>query len=216
MKRHIKKIAKYSSLKSSVLFLAALLPLSLTLSLTSQAFDISALGGVTISNFSQATPLAASSSGGTGYGVGGLVNLGLVPIIGIETGLFYMQHTVNLTNIPVSGQNGSITSNNLSLPIMLRFTPVKFFSVEAGGYLGLSATASETITSSNSSSTSSLTGVNDNGLIGGVSLNVPLMPGLYARFSGFYEYGLTNLSSGASPAVNTRNIDLLAGIMIGI
>ncbi len=206
------------SFKNSITHLAFVSSLWITLLCptpnTCHAFSLSGLGGLTVSNLSQATPTATSSSSNSSYGLGALIDWELVSLINLEGGLFYMQHNISLTGITGSGLNGTISYNNLSLPLMVKFRPFPYLAIEGGAYIGLSSNSSTTAIGGTASQGVSSNA--DSGLIGGVSVMLPLVPGLYARGSIFYEHGLTNLVNNASPSVNARNVDILIGVLIGV
>jgi hypothetical protein len=176
-------------------------------------FDLSIMGGPNISHFDASPSFSASSSSALGLGVGALVNLDLMPLIGLESGLFYQQHKTNLTNINNSNRDGSVQINQWSVPIMLRVQPLPYIAVEGGVYVGLGATSTVTLTSVGTVQGAEL--ANGHGLIVGASLMLPLMPALNFRLSGFYEQGLSNLATDGS-TVHARNLDILTGLMFDL
>ncbi|MGZ6370474.1 MAG: hypothetical protein ACXWPM_06980 [Bdellovibrionota bacterium] len=174
---------------------ALLLAIFLTCLTPSQAhafgFDVSAVGAGTYSS-GIVTPAPGSMTAGFGYGAGGLVGFSFIPILGIQSGALWLNHSFTLNGV-------SNSYNYLNIPFMARLMFFSIFSIEAGGYYGILLNGTPTAN-------------NDIGLMGGASVFIPLgVPFIKIRISAYYEYGLTNIAPSGS-TIASRNIDLLAGL----
>src|SRR5438128_2512284 len=86
-----------------------------------------ALGGAT--NFN-------GSDAGFSYSMGALVGMDFISMLGFETGLMFMNHKI--TGSYGDPQGGAFDStdlnlsyNNLAVPLLLRFSPLEYLSLEA-------------------------------------------------------------------------------------
>jgi hypothetical protein len=166
------------------------------------AFDFSAVGGLTLSNYSYD---AGTTSSGMSFGVGGLLGHQFAPAIGLETGALYLSRRFDLT---VSGVTASTTGNYVDVPILLRLSPAPFFFLEAGGYVGLGL--SSTVAVGAISVSGGAPGL-DAGLRGVAGLRIPLGPKVALRAQGQYSWGLVNAAAATNKAYS-RSIDVLGGV----
>jgi len=146
----------------------------------------------------------------TGYGGGVLIGFPLAMRLGLETGLLYFNRNWSDTT---SGTN-SISSQVFEVPVILKIHLFRFFSIGAGGYYASnSGNLSESGSTNNSSLTYSAYGINpyDYGLLGNVSIHVPLTPGVLFRVDGNYQSGLVNVSSNTNNNFQYRDMSVLAG-----
>jgi hypothetical protein len=174
---------------------------------SAHAFDISALGALTLSNFSGSD--APASSIGTSVGVGALIGTDFMPGFGIETGAFYMARSSSSTLVGIQFNS---SYGVIEIPAMLRVTLIPLLIVEAGPYIGIPISAS--LSSGGVSLTSTKPNV-DVGLKGGLGVSIPILPTLSLRGEGMYSLGLSNMSTGTG-TLNARNIDILAGVTFGL
>lgn len=165
---------------------------------SARALDFSAFGAYTVTNYNF-TP-STSSASGNAFGLGATVGMDWVPFLSLETGALFLTHVYSPGGVSAS----TVSSNYLDIPLLLRLSPINFFSLNAGPYYGFAM-------SSTGSSVS-----NDYGLLMGLSLRVPLLPLLKARADAMYEYGLANISPVASSTQNSRNFIFLAGVMLDL
>lgn len=177
----------------------------------SRAFDVSLLGGTTLGSISSVSQVATSGSFAFSYGFGGLMGYDFFPGIGLETGIFYAQHTTTLTGVGGSSVNGSLSLNGSTIPILLRLHLIPFLAFELGGYVGISNTGTLT---TDLTPAAAVSVINDNGLLGGISFYIPLAPTFKIRVAGFYEFGLANVTQAVT-AQNSQNINIYGGFNIG-
>jgi hypothetical protein len=162
------------------------------------ALDFSFLGVLTATNYNL-SPAPVSTTPGTGFGVGITAGMDLTPFISMESGLLFKSHSFTF----VSGAGSqAVASNFTQVPLWLRFSPISFISFNVGPYLAIPTSASP--------------GANswDYGFQAGASLRFGLVPSLKLRIDGLYEYGFPDLSSAGLATQNSRNVVVLAGLML--
>ena len=173
-----------------------------TVATPAHAFDISAMGGATVSNYTFDPNF--SVDWGTSYIVGALIGQDFAPMIGFETGALVVARKV--------GSNGiSATVTQLDIPLLIRLTPLSLIIVEAGGYLAPGLSTSGTFAGISSSGNAPKF---DGGLRGVLGVRIPLVPKFSIRAQAQYSFGLANISDAGSQ--KTRAIDVLGGLTIEI
>jgi hypothetical protein len=174
------------------------------------AFDLSALGALTISNYSFSPQVTPSFGAGTSLGLGVLVGSDLIAGVGFEVGAFYMARSIS-----ASGTATSVNVNYgfIEIPAMIRVTTIPFVILEAGPYVGIGTSASVSTGGVSLSGSSPRT---DFGLKGGAGLMFPILPLLSLRAEGMYSLGFTDISTAGTSTQNSRNIDILAGVTLSL
>ena len=172
-----------------------------------------------------ATANITGTSASIAAGVGVLGDYSLLPNLELELGFLYMprQYMIDTTvsgSAPVTGQLVTyFFEKKAQIPLLVRFWPLSFLSVGAGGYFeqGIGDIA---ITPALSSTTDyesyEFEGINrsDFGLIGSVQSKVMLGAGLNWIADLRYVFGLTNVDTSGTPSYYYRDVQFLTGIGI--
>jgi len=191
-------------------FFTAFLAVSTLTSSTAEAFDFSVLGAASSSSYS-ITPAPAVFSGGAGFGLGVRLGFDLFPFFSWEVGALYIGYSL-------SAMTATLNYNYIQIPVLLRFTPIPFVALEAGGYYGIPSSTTSTGAVPPELMNAALptySSSNDYGLLIGAGVRLPLLPLMSIRADALYEYGLANVSTGTSTQ-NARNLDIWAGVMISL
>src|SRR5687767_10246230 len=101
---------------------------------SAQAFDLSVLGAVAVSNYNFSPTPAVSPSTGVNFGGGALAGFELNPFFAFETGALYLTHSYSQTFLGFTTTYGY---NYLEIPAMVRFSPIGFVAVNLGAYYGI-------------------------------------------------------------------------------
>jgi hypothetical protein len=176
--------------------------------------DTLEFGAVGLVNFSMArisfsNQTAAGYGGGTAFGGGIFASVPFLPAFRIESGLFYVPELYSTFSTVYM-------FNELQVPILVRFTPIPFLSVGAGGYVGLGI-GNVSITSGTNASTSTtyqqqfLTQF-DWGLVASVQLDLPLSPEWSILADARYQFGLQDMNSTVNSGTYTGGLMVLAGV----
>jgi hypothetical protein len=143
-------------------------------------------------NFSNPSTTNIDISSATNYHFGAYVNLNFSDKFGISPEVLYSVYGSKWNNV-------SVDFNYLAIPVMLRFKPIKFLSLEAGPQFSFLTKADASIKDQLKS--------NDFGLAFGAGLHLPLGFNIGAR----YIYGFSNISDVSDQTINSRTLQLYAG-----
>ena len=202
---------------------------------TGYTWQLSALGGATLSQLNQAgtnslsdsingsttaelnIPTTTTGSRGLSFAVAGLATMELTPIFAVEGGFMFLEKRVGLNveqiNGPEKFDGTYIRYNSFVLPVFVKVKVYDQFSLHLGGYIGLGS--SEVInTPGPNDSTVAQTVISpptENGIISGVSYEHRIQDSLDFRGSLFYLNSLTNLSTDQSN-IKMNTLLILAGV----
>jgi hypothetical protein len=179
---------------------------------SAEAFDLGVVGAanMTMPTFGNSS-VTYNTSGQVTLGFGALVGFDILKAFQLEGAVLY---------IPRSYNNGlqTTTFTMLEIPVVFRFTALKFINFGAGVYyatgLGNYNIQVNTVSSSTAADYTA-TGINrtDFGVLASVGLNIPLLPELKLLADLRYYLGLQNLYVNPSAGTfNLRDLQLLAGI----
>lgn len=156
-----------------------------------------------------------SLSGKAAFGAGILIDHPISIGTSLEFGAIYQGRKYDDTT-----SGFTISSNQIQIPVLIRFNLIPMLSIGAGGYWE-TGSGDITATSDSNGSTTTFTysalGVkqSDFGLIGSVRLHFPMGPGMHFLVDGRYNYGLTNTSTAANTTVTMKGYQVLAGFSFG-
>ena len=176
---------------------------------SSHALDLSPLLQGAYSSYSSEASLIEKPQPTFSLGGSFLIGIDVERIWGFETGLTY-------NRISLRFNEGTHNLNYLSMPLLLRITPVPLFVAYAGPYLGvpiathqLGTLRTELFNAAQGDSRA------DFGILLGGSVRTPLFGDLKLRVDLAYRLGLANLSTAGSH-VYVRQILLSAGVLFDL
>ncbi len=203
-------------------FLLLGLLLSATLSPAAQALGLTAVGGVESASVSSSVSSTAPS--GTtlpSYSrklqptFGAFVDFGVFPFLAFETGGLYLPRKFETQS---GGATSDFSETRLQIPLLLRAS-VPFVSVGAGVYyaygLGNVRTEASGAATESGYDTAKINR-NEAGLLGSVRGSFPLFPLMSAVLDMRYCHGLSNRDTSETLQSYSRDIQVLAGVNIGI
>jgi len=136
----------------------------------------------------------------TNYHVGALLNLNFSEKFGITPEVLYTAYGTKWEDVKVD-------YNYISLPVMLRFMPVKILSIEAGPQFSFLTKAEVEDVGDIEDQLKN----NDFGLALGVALHLPVGFNIGTR----YIYGFTNISDVSEESIQNRTFQIYAGWTFG-
>ena len=183
---------------------------------TAQAMKLSAVGVLESSQPSQTTRVYDPH---TTFGAGALLEVGIMPMIGLEIGALSLKRKATLTN----GATETTTEKNLyEFPALIRFNLGSSLSFGFGGYYAhyQGKIFEETTTGNNTTSaeynySDKFATTTDYGLATSVALGFTIAPLTKLLFDGRYTMGMKDNDTQGTNALKYNDFQLLSGLQIG-
>ncbi len=206
---------------SLVLVMAALVAFG---SQPARALELGIEGGLAHTS-SSVSPATSTFGAGNTYVFGAFFDYGLATGFGLEVGAFMASRKLTAsTTLTVAGVsqtfNGDLTYLTYQFPVLMRFTLLPFVSFGVGGYYAMGAgNVTETVAGVAVPTTASFADAglktSDYGVEGDIRFRLPLLPLFGFVVDARYLYGLADTSATTGVKLNTRDLQLLAGIEFG-
>ncbi len=180
------------------------------------AMKLSAVGAVVSSQPDQTTRVYDPK---TTFGAGVLLEMGMLPMIGLEIGALSIKRKATLT----SGATETTTSKDLyEFPALLRFNLGSSLSFGFGGYyahyqgkISEETKTGNAITSAEYNYSDKSATTTDYGLATSVALGFSIGPLTKLLFDGRYTMGLKDNDTQGTNALKYNDFQLLTGLQIG-
>lgn len=185
---------------------------------TAEAARISLVGAA---NSSEPHEPGNTYAAKTGYGAGLLLELKLMPWLGLEGGFLMIPRAYQTTDL-ATNVTTRYSGKIYEIPALLRMHLGRLMSFGVGGYVakasGELSTETTTGTAVSSGTTTYLARnqtTGDFGALASLALYFRLGPVTYLTFDGRYTMGLRNNSTVAGSDRKFNDMQLLAGLQIG-
>lgn len=184
----------------------------------SQAARITLAG---VANSSEPREPGTEYTAKPGYGAGLLVEVRMLPLLGLELGALVMPRTYESSDA-LAGTTTKYSAKIYQFPALLRMHLGRFLSFGAGGYYTRAAGDITTETKSPAGTSSQATTytarnqtTTDFGALASLALYFRLAPLTHLTFDGRYAMGMKNNSTVAGSDRKFNDMQLLAGLQFG-
>ena len=172
----------------------------------SGAYDLAALGILSVSNYHLSPRISDETLGGRAFGLAAMGAYTFYPGLAIESGLVSITRKFLVNGVI---DQTLYTYVFTEVPLFIRYTFRNRVFLRLGPYVAIPSTIESSIRDQSASDVQALPHV-DAGLKVGAGVTYPVSEMIYLRGEVIYSFGLANLSTGIANQYS-RNLDFLLG-----
>jgi len=150
--------------------------------------------------------------GKTAFGAGITFEVGVREGMGLEADLLYLNHKFKRSEI--GGVTSTVSSGYLQLPVLLRYRPIPYLNLGAGGYYSR-ITKNWSVSTSNASAGLADYKKDDFGFVAAVGTNIPVGEALSIIADLRYARSLTDSARNSGDDLKYSDFQFLAGVRFG-